>query len=138
MRRTIVISALAFVVVAAAAAETVRSPGAYVSLTTADAALCARACADDTICMAWSFQRQNRCELSAVVPAALDANALAAGFAARAPMFLQPQTPVVQAEAAIEAAPAPEVAEVGEQTPPPEDDGLLGGPEEGDLRLGLR
>lgn len=137
--RTAILSALsiAAVVTAAAATEAPRAPGAYTSLTTRDAAACARACADDGICMAWSFQRDNQCQLSAVL-AAPDASALETGFAARAPNNLRPHTPVLHAAAVIEptvnlsppvAARPAQAADVGE---------LLGGPEEDDLRLGLR
>jgi hypothetical protein len=127
---------LGAVVTAAAATETPRA-GAYASLTTADAAACARACADDGICMAWSFHRENQCELSAVVLAP-STQALATGFAQRAPAYLRPRAPIVGAApatprtiefASSEEAPPPE--------PPPDDGVLLGGPEEGDLRLGL-
>lgn len=135
--RTLVLGALsaAAVITAAAATEAPRAPGAYVSLTARDAAACARACADDGICMAWSFQRDNQCQLSAVL-AAPDASALETGFATRAPTNLRPHTPVLHAAAVIEptviSPPAPlraaptVTADVGE---------LLGGPEEGDLRL---
>ena len=135
------------VVAAAAASETARTPGAYASLATRDAAACARACADDGICMAWSFRSDNQCDLSAVVSAPQPTQALAAGYASRAPAFLQPATPAVHAEpleiVAPQAAPPPLVASLAEEAPvPPEpsekDLVLLGGPLDGDLRLGLR
>jgi hypothetical protein len=130
---------LAAIVTAAAASEAPR--GAYVSLTTSNAAACARACADDGICMAWSFHRENECQLSAVVAAELDQEALATGYSARAPAALQPRAPVIVAEAAA-SLPPPLAAASSNETPPAiapkEDDGLLlGGPSEGDLRLGL-
>jgi hypothetical protein len=138
MRRTVFFAAVTLVV-AAAAAETARTPGVYVSLTTASAAACARTCADDGICMAWSFQSDNRCDLSAVVPGALDSSALAAGFASRAPAYLQPRTPVLHAAEAIELpAASTQIAEVSEDETPRADDELLGGPDADDLRLGLR
>lgn len=142
MRRAILVSAFAFVLVAAAAVETSRASGAYTSLTAADFAACARACADDGICMAWSFERDNRCDLSAVVPATLNPTALATGLAARAPAFLQPRTPAVHAEtidASATAEPQTLPASTDEAPPVMEDDPtLLGGPLEDDLRLGLR
>jgi hypothetical protein len=138
MRRAVFFAAITFIV-AAAAAETARTPGVYASLTTADAAACARMCADDGICMAWSFRRDDRCDLSAVVPAALDSNALAAGFASRAPVYLQPRTPVLHAAEVIELPAAyTHIAEVSEDEAPAADDELLGGPDADDLRLGLR
>jgi hypothetical protein len=142
MRRVILTTAFAISVIAAAAAESARSPGAYTSLTTANAAACARACADDGICMAWSFERDNRCDLSAVLPASLNTTALAAGIASRAPAYLQPRTPDVHV-AAIEVTAAPEpqpLPAAADEAPAPEadDTALLGGPLESDLRLGLR
>ena len=132
------------VVSAAAATETPRAPGAYASLTAADPAACARACADDGICMAWGFYRENQCQLSAVVTAP-GAPALAAGFASRAPAILQPRTPVVQPESVEEmptqppaAAPHTDDEPVAAAAAELDESMLLGGPGEGDLRLGLR
>lgn len=131
-------------IVTAAAATESRAPGAYASLTVANAAACARACADDGICMSWSLYRDNVCQLSAVVAAASNSQALATGFAARAPAFLQPRTPVVEAQSVnTREETAPQSLAVAEEpslpeTPPADDLVLLGGPEEGDLRLGLR
>ncbi len=138
MRRRIVFAAaLTLAIVAAAAAETTRSPGAYAVRETAGAAAFARACAEDGICMAWTFQREHRCELSAVVPGRLDPNAQAAGFAARAPALLRVPAP---APAAAPIVPQTETAAIGleaaEPAAPVADHGeLLGGPAEGDLRL---
>mgnify|MGYP001357910258 CR=1 FL=1 len=42
--------------------------GAYASLPAADAAACARLCADDALCMAWSFQDARLCHLRATAP----------------------------------------------------------------------
>lgn len=143
--RTAFIAAVSLgaVITAATASEPPRAPGAYVSLTTADAAACARACVDDGICMAWSFHRDSQCQLSAVVTAP-NSQALAAGFASRAPTFLHPPAPIVQAENAnvpARAAPLPPPAATEDLSPvatTENDSLLLGGPAEGDLRLGLR
>jgi hypothetical protein len=132
---------LAAIITAAAASETPRAPSAYTSLTTSNAAACARACADDGICMAWTFHADNQCQLSAVVSQASQ-QALASGFASRAPANLRPSAPIVH----VEAPPSPPAQTIGaaaEEAPPVpeshEDDlVLLGGPGEGDLRLGLR
>ncbi len=134
--RTALFSALSFAVVVSAAAAS-EAPGIYVSLTAASAAACARACAEDSICMAWSFHAHNQCRLRATVPGQADAQAVAAGFASRAPTFLQQEIPIVHAAPVIADSPAPpsETAVVAKA----EDSGeLLGGPGEGDLRLGLR
>ena len=133
--RTALICAIGLAAIVTAAAATEAPRDAYVSLTTSNAAACARACADDGICMAWSFHRENECQLSAVVAAELDQEALATGYSARAPAALQPPAPVIVAEAAASLA-----AASSNETPPAiapkEDDGLLlGGPSEGDLRL---
>jgi len=87
--------------------------------------------------MAWTFQRENSCALSAVVPAQLDQRALASGFASRAPAFLRTHATAVQTAASEPiAAPAPQVSAPAVVAA---DDGqLLGGPEEDQLRLGLR
>lgn len=143
LRSTCFAAAIALIVTGAAATETVRTSGAYVSLTTRDAAACARACADDGICMAWTFQRDQRCQLSAVVPSAMDSTALAAGFASRAPAFLQPRVSLDRAERAPQPPPGFLVAAEAEASPPADagkdhDMILLGGPRDGDLRPGMR
>jgi hypothetical protein len=146
MFRTAIAAAIGLTIVSAAAASET-SRGAYASLTTRDAAACARACADDGICMAWTFLAENQCELSAVVAASENTHAVAFGYASRAPASLQRSTPLVHPQAADLAAPpqpAPQtLAAVPDEAPAPsnanEDDAiLLGGPLEGDLRLGLR
>jgi hypothetical protein len=141
--RSVFLGAVSFAAVtAAAASETARMPGAYISLTTSNAAACARACAEDGICMAWSFHAENQCQLSAVVSAE-PVQALASGFSSRAPAALRP--PIVYAEAAPQAPFAPQAAP---ETPAGEAPArveaeennlvLLGGPGEGDLRPSLR
>lgn len=125
----------------AAATRPALASGVYVSLTTSDAAACARACADDGICMAWSFHRDNKCQLTAVVSSDTNPEALASGFASRAPASLR-RAPPVQIAAVLAAAPAQANAAPPAAEPPAgqaeHDDGLLlGGPDEGDLRLSL-
>jgi hypothetical protein len=127
-------------ITAAAASETKLAPGAYASLTEASAAACARVCAEDGICMMWSFHADDQCQLSAVVSHA-SPQARATGYASRAPAQLQPATPVIQAEPLSQ--PSPPIVEAGGQEVPAieareHDLVLLGGPGEGDLRLGLR
>jgi len=135
----VLISALAFGIAAANATEPLRN-GAYASLTTTNAAACARACADDGICMAWSFRAESACDLSAVVPASAPEGALASGISSRAPVFALRQTTPPPAPM-IEAAPAQNNAETPEAVDPlAETDAelvLLGGPEEDHLRLRL-
>ena len=140
--RSAFIGAVSLVVIATAAAASETS-GAYTSLTTANAAACARACADDGICMAWSFHTGNQCQLSAVVSAQASPQALAGGFASRAPVHLRPSAPIVNPDAPPPLSPPAHNIETAEEVPSPPEaqpDGLvlLGGPSEGDLRLGLR
>jgi hypothetical protein len=144
--RSAIIAAVSLVaIVGAAVTETARASGAYTSLTTSNAAACARACAEDGICMAWSFHAENQCQLSAVVTAE-PIEAQASGFSSRAPAALRPITPVSHAQTAPP--PSPTAPQAMVQAPvsedpiiaePEQDDlVLLGGPSEGDLRLGLR
>lgn len=145
MLRHRLFAALGFAAIATCAAASDAPRGAYASLTTADAAACARACAEDGICMAWSFRAENSCALSAVIATTPDPEALATGASSRAPAFFQSRTPVVQptsVDTPAQTAPQHLAAAKAEDEPPPpaEDDDtmLLGGPLEGDLRLGLR
>jgi hypothetical protein len=138
---SLIVCALAFGIAAASATEPLRN-GAYVSLTTPSAAACARACADDGICMAWTFRAENACELSAVVSASQPTAALASGLSQRAPAFALRQTtpPPAQIDETPAAAPQGAAAEPEEElmTAAADEDGLLlGGPEDSDLRLRL-
>lgn len=108
-----------------------RPGGAYATVEAETPAACERICADDTICMAWSFQA-NACELKAIVPAAHAQNGAISGVSARAPTSLR-----VQFEAPATATSATVVTEIHEEDAPasapmPEDEismALLGGPE---------
>jgi hypothetical protein len=98
-------------------------------------AACARACEDDSLCMAWRFSA-GACELSAIVPA--HASGAAFGLSSRAPRLSF-------ASVSVPAAAVAEMAAAEPQTPAPEQEidvayALLGGPEESDLRprLGSR
>lgn len=109
-----------------------RPGGTYSSVEADNAVACARVCADDTICMAWSF-RENTCELKATVPAQVAQSGATSGVSARAPGYLR-----VHYETPVAAAPATS-AEVSIEadtqattTSVEEDDvslALLGGPE---------
>lgn len=108
-----------------------RPGGAYATVEAETPAACERICADDTICMAWSFQA-NTCELKATVPAAHAQDGVISGVSMRAPASLR-----VRFEAPAAVAPTATVADSGEDDPPvgapmPEDEismALLGGPE---------
>ncbi len=108
-----------------------RPGGAYATVEADTPAACERICADDTICMAWSFQA-NACELKAIVPAAHAQTGAISGVSVRAPASLR-----VRFEAAAPATSPAIVADAHEEdeptsAPPPEDEismALLGGPE---------
>lgn len=143
MRTHLALLAAFSLAVATATLTETRAASAYTSLTLSNPAACARACADDGICMAWSYRAENTCELSAIV-AAPPSNVIASGFADRAPTLALRQLTGPAAPMA-----APVIAELPlasepdqEEMPQPLDADeasamLLGGPDEGDLRLGL-
>lgn len=112
--------------------------GVYATLSARDAAACARLCADDGLCMAWSFRAENSCDLRATVPEATGTEG-ASGLSSRAPGAMRSWTQIsTQTEPP---APAPMAAPATENASPPtdlpQDDVsamLLGGPE-GDAPL---
>lgn len=115
-----------------------RPGGSYATVEADSATRCERLCADDTLCMAWSFQA-NSCELKAIVPAATPHEGIISGLSLRAPASMRaPFSPPVAAAPTIAA--HEDEAAVATETTPPEDTAfaLLGGPEPGeDLRGGL-
>jgi len=106
-----------------------RPGGAYASVEAETPAACERLCADDTLCMAWSFAA-NTCEFKAIVPPAIAQDGIISGVSARAPASMR---------ARFEPAPAaaPTIVAADEQESQlaaarPEDEislALLGGPE---------
>lgn len=119
-----------------------RPGGSFATVEATSPAVCARACADDTLCMAWSFEA-NSCELKAIVPVAISRDGVISGVSARAPASMrvsaEPPQQIVN-EAVIIA------HETGAPTPLPSANqqvadaslALLGGPETvEDLRGGL-
>jgi len=116
---------------------------AYRTLPLANAAACARACADDGLCIVWVQRPQGGCELSATAPSAWPADGSAVGLSSRAPDFISLPSPTSPAASA-----APEgtsgnadVAEVSDDAVTAEAEdyapgyALLGGPDEDALRL---
>jgi len=104
-----------------------RPGGSFTSVETETAAACERLCADDTICMAWSF-RGSTCELKATVPAAIQETGAVSGLSTRAPAAMRTRI------AALAPVVAPVIADEAQPTPisAPEDAltmALLGGPE---------
>ncbi|MGQ0533164.1 MAG: PAN domain-containing protein [Caulobacteraceae bacterium] len=130
MRLLLPVTALALAQVGAAWAvrdvNVARPGGAFSTVEVENAASCERVCADDTLCMAWSY-RDNLCELKAIVPAAIVQDGTISGVSARAPLSLRDRS--VRTEMAPDAPP-----EIPSATDPaltqPEDDVavmLLGG-----------
>lgn len=145
---------VALAIAAAPAGAVGKSPGAYANVAVRDAAACARLCADDGLCMAWTLYSGGACELTAVVPAEAPADSAGFGLASRALAFaarpvavaqLTPITtpapvsapaPSAPVPAPVAAAPAPQqLLDVGPDFESEDTTALLGGPEEGDLRL---
>ncbi len=115
-----------------------RPGGSYASAEAETPAACERLCADDTLCMAWSFGA-NVCEFKAIVPVAIAQEGVISGVSARAPASMrqrfEPAPP-----AAVPSVNAEESASLEAQAtaPRPEDEislALLGGP---DSEEGLR
>lgn len=102
-----------------------RPAGAFATLEAADAAACMRLCADDGLCMAWTFRDAGACELRAVVPTAASEPGATSGVSARAPASMR--------RAIVTAPPAQPAPEAPGTEPPATyahaSDGLLGGPE---------
>lgn len=68
--------------------DTARPGGVYTQLTISDAFACARACAEDNICLAWTL-RAGTCELKAVAPAPIAETGAISGLSSRAPEFVR-------------------------------------------------
>lgn len=135
-----------------ALAASAHAAGAYAAREAHDAAVCARLCADDGLCLAWTFTEQNMCELRATAPAAPLAGL--SGFSSRAPASLRqpsanqtatPAQPATRRAAIAEDPPiieAPPVTEAALDLTESSESGLLGGPASGTAslrpRLGLR
>jgi hypothetical protein len=109
-----------------------RVNGSYMTVTARDAAACARACADDGLCIAWIRHADAACELMAIAPTTPPALGADVGIASRAPSFAAwPVAVTAAAPVTLAAAtPAPTVHH-------PETEAtlaLLGGPDDESLR----
>lgn len=130
---TTALFALAFASEAAAA-------GAYASHAARDIQACARLCADDGLCIAWSYTTEGACQLRATTPDAQ--SGVASGFSQRAPASLRQAFVNLTAPPAPHTPPltAPDTSSSAEAEE--NDTELLGGLEPRDqtpeLRLGLR
>ncbi|MBX3430750.1 MAG: hypothetical protein KF779_14295 [Hyphomonadaceae bacterium] len=145
MRYLFLLAAIAAAQVGAAWAigdtNVARPGGSYATIEADSVAGCERLCADDTLCMAWSYQA-NSCELKAIVPTPTEREGVTSGVSLRVPASLRAphsQAPPPSA--------APAIAAHEDRAPgavmtadPPQDLSLalLGGPStEESLRGGL-
>jgi hypothetical protein len=71
--------------------------GVYATAPSRDAAACARICADDSLCIAWSYGADGACSLRATAPASPIGEAH--GFSARAPAALRAEAATLPAAA---------------------------------------
>jgi hypothetical protein len=98
-----------------------RPGGTYTSFGQADANACAAACAQDTLCMSWTFvaDPQGRCDLKAVIPHPVMDHLAVSGLAARAPGFSRLVQPTsIGPPRDLAAAPEPVSAPAAWQPPP--------------------
>jgi hypothetical protein len=115
-----------------------RPGGVYSNVPAKDPAACAIACAQDRICMSWTFRATEfvGCSLKAVVPGAVPDHQAVSGIADRAAEFLPLVSIAPPAPASVEAAPpapAANLAAAKPQSSPPaaskdEASELLGAP----------
>jgi hypothetical protein len=129
------LTSLAFCMLGATIAPALAVGGAYRTIAAQNAAACARACADDGLCIAWALTGST-CSLSAIAPSAWPQDTVELGLSARAPGFAslpqRPQTLTPPPQAPPSESEEAERDEIGFA--------LLGGRGDGDLRprLGSR
>lgn len=70
-----------------------RLQGAYATAPAANAAACARLCADDGLCISWTLQANGVCSLTAIASPGIAESGATSGFSDRAPASLR--APVV-------------------------------------------
>ena len=131
-----IFTSLAFGLICAAATPALATGSAFRTIASQTAASCARACADDGLCIAWTLTADS-CALSAIAPIEWPQAATEVGLSTRAPSFAAlPQRPQVLTPAPQETATHSEDSATQDDT----DYALLGGPAESDLRprLGSR
>ncbi|WP_158766438.1 hypothetical protein [Terricaulis silvestris] len=91
----------ALAVATSANATSQRVNGSYTSVTTHDANACARACADDGLCIAWIRHADGACALMAIAPETPAPTGTEAGIASRAPSFAAWPAPSAATEPVI-------------------------------------
>jgi hypothetical protein len=110
-----------------------RVNGSYTSVTARDATTCARACADDGLCIAWIRHADATCELMAIAPETPAPTGAEVGIATRAPSFAAWPAPTTATEPVI-ALPIATQEIVIHQVETEATLALLGGPDEEALR----
>lgn len=118
-----------------------RPGGSYATVEAETPEACERLCANDTLCMAWSFHA-NVCEFKAIVPAAMAQEGVVSGVSVRAPASMRASFEPTQPAATLAAvAGEHEAIDTRSAAARPEDEislALLGGPNtEEDLRVRL-
>jgi len=139
MKMPLVLSALCVMAAVAFASEpgVSRPGGDYQSSYAASADSCSARCAEDNLCMAWTYQADvQECELKAVVPPAVQLDGATSGVAHRAGAFAAaapaPAPPPPQTPAPDEPLVPTQAARTASPHDP--DDDLLGG-DEGEIGL---
>ncbi len=132
------LSSLAFGLICASATSALATGGAFRTIASQTAASCARECADDGLCIAWTLTADS-CALSAIAPTEWPQAATEVGLSTRAPSFAaMPQRPQILTPAPPETATQSEDSathgDTDSATHGDTDYALLGGPAEGDLR----
>ena len=118
-----------------------RPGGSYATVEAETPEACERLCANDTLCMAWSFHA-NACEFKAIVPAAIAQEGVISGVSPRAPASMRARFEPAQPEATLAVvADEHEAMDTPVAAARPEDEislALLSGPDtEEDLRVRL-
>jgi hypothetical protein len=108
-------------------ADVARPGGVYNLLTTPSADACAQACAEDGLCIAWTYLPGGACELKAVAPAPVRSMGARSGLSRRTPDNLRQADARALLALAPVAAPAPAAAPVLASASGVDHSGLLGG-----------
>lgn len=121
----------AFAAMAGAAFAT-PPPGVYDFQDQADVQACAHVCAEDTLCVAWTFGGAGKCALMAAAPSQTEAGWVS-GLSPNAPAFVRTAaaSPVSAAIETPRPTPAPSPETTAEAA-------LLGGPDDSALRTRLQ
>jgi len=118
-----------------------RPGGSYATVEAETPEACERLCANDTLCMAWSFHA-NACEFKAIVPTAIAQEGVVSGLSTRAPASMRARIEPAQPAATLAVVVGErEAMNTQSAAARPEDEislALLGGPNtEEDLRVRL-